>query len=342
MESHHNQQLQKSGIGNVLDGIFYLIAFAAILWYIRWWWRTTHQLKDTLFSDKQSRIQRSNMVQNIGQSPLSHYNDNKYIYKDVDKDGNEQHEGFIDIASESNRVGPPNSGPFRNSDNMPETKYSKRCYSRPIDRTAYRKMSKLPTLNADSVGIDEQETGSGNGVDISHNILPRLITPPNSKPGEPGSEHEFQKDRRYRNRDQQLQKIAEQVKDRTRLSEDDYRAKYAWHDSASRCLRLPPGFGKLTPRKTEDGTGYEYAYTGDIRDAQLRTPMDILADYPKKEWACNRPYQQCTAPAHLIGNAPEYYRRIQRQIDRSNAAEQWQQSVAAQLPPQHLPPTYPG
>lgn len=34
--------------------------------------------------------------------------------------------------------------------------------------------------------------------------------------------------------------------------------------------------------------------------------------------------------------------RVQRQIERRNAVEQWQNSVRAQIPPQHLPPVYSG
>jgi hypothetical protein len=145
-----------------------------------------------------------------------------------------------------------------------------------------------------------------------------------------------------RNREQQLRLISNTLRDRKLLSEDKYRTKYAWHNNTSRALKIPPGFGKLTPQLTPDGSSYEYAYTGDITDYQTRTPMDILADYPRQEWACNKLYQRCTAPTHLIGNAPEYYRRIKAKEDQANALEQLQWSMRAQLPPQQLPPVYPG
>lgn len=350
----YNTSTSTQGTLRVLDSLLYLTALATILWYIRWWWRTTRQLRNNLqLPNNQSltRIQRSQSVQNLGDQPLStipgnnstinHNISNSVISNNNNYKTNNSREGYLDIATESARVGPPNSGPFQDRTPGPDHLYSKRCYSQPTDPMTVSRIPYLGSINASDPSIDEQATGFDNGMDVSQPRLPHLITPSSASNDTP--EREFVKDRRYRNRGQQLRQIADELQDRTRLSEDEYRAKYSWHNEASRCLHLPPGFGKLTPRKTEDGSSYEYAYTGDIRDAQLRTPMDILSDYPRKEWACNRPWQQCTAPAHLIGNAPEYYRQQQqRQIDQRNAAEQWQQSVIAQLPPQELPPTYPG
>lgn len=315
---------------HVLNAIAYLAAFVAILWYIRWWWRTTKQLRNTLSINGQTYLQKTKAVQHIGDQPIS-----------------SSREGFLDLANEAGRIGAPPAGPYldRTIDLKPE--YSKHCYSTPIDKPQYYNISKLANQNADDTSIDDQSAGLSNGLDVSINQLPKLATPPTNKnspfPEDSDNYTPFEKNRRFRNRQQQLKSIADEIQDKTRLSEDEYRAKYAWHDSASRCLTIPPGFGKLTPRKTADGSRYEYAYTGDIRDAQTRTSMDILSDYPRKEWACNRVYQQCTVPTHLIGNAPEYYRQVQkRKLEQKNTGEQWQKSITAQLPPQTLPPVYPG
>lgn len=363
----------------VLDSILYIIAFILIIWYIRWWWRTTTQIRDTMDNNTKTRIERNKLIKQIGNEKL--FKQSRQI-EQFTEDGDKKKEAdnlefceryadrlqltgdkradFItrcikrqttEFTPDTDKLGtaskmPEKNGPYNydKSDLLEQIIYSKKCYSQPINPGIYQQIPKLGIENVDDPSIDEQATDGYNGLDVTQNRLPSLMTPPKGDAGLGPQTDElgWQPDRRYRNRDQQLRMIADDVQDKTRLSESDYAAKYAWHDEPSRCLRLPPGFGKLTPRKTADGSRYEYAYTGDIRDAQTRTPMQILADYPRKEWNCQRPYYRCTVPAKLIGNAPEYYRRLNKRLEAKEIGEQWQQSVNAQLSPQTMPPVYPG
>lgn len=301
---------------NIIHSILYLLSFIILLWYLRWWYRTIISTHSELTNPLTTYLQKSSAIQHLA-TP------------------NHTPEGFIDIALESDRIGPPNTGPFRDWTDKPQTNYPKHCYGNSSRPKLEQRISHLARLNENDISIDDQESGSSNGLDASTYVLPPMTTS-NHCPRRP-----YPKNRLGRNREQELRVISKMLRDRKLLSEANYRAKYSWYSTTSRALTLPPGFGKLTPRLTEDGSSYEYAYTGDIRDHQTRTPMDILADYPRHEWACNKLYQRCTAPAHLIGNAPEYYKRIKAKEDRDNALEQLQHSIQAQLPPQQLPPLYP-
>jgi len=309
-----------------LQSILYLAIICVILWYIRYWYRTMTAIQSYITDPNTTNNQKTSAIQNLDTSHT-----HKYISGAKSTEIQQDREGFIDIANESYRTGPSNDGPFRD--------YSD--YSPPSDvgnttaTTLEQKIPYLSRLNKNTTSIDDQDAGYANGLDASQFKLPPMTTQ-NTCPQRP-----YPIDRRDRNREQQLRMISEEIRDRKLLSEDAYRTKYAWHNITSHTLNLPPGFGKLTPRLTEDGSSYEYAYTGDIRDSQTRTSMDILADYPRQEWNCDRLYQRCSAPEHLLGNAPEYYRRIKANEDRRNAIEQVTQSIRAQTSPQVLPPVYP-
>lgn len=314
---------------SIIHALLYLAAVVVILWYLRYWYRTMISIQSHITNPTTTNIEKTNAIQYLATTNL-HTNPSN-----TNTDANANVEGFMDIADKSYRMTDTNKGPF--PDLIDESEYSKTINLYDHNDTTHLEkiIPHFASLNKNYTSIDDQDSGYANGLDTSHLTLPPMTTY-NTCPQRP-----YPVDRRDRNREQQLRMISQEIRDRKLLSEDAYRTKYAWHNITSRALNLPPGFGRATPRLTEDGSSYEYAYTGDIRDAQTRTPMDILADYPRHEWKCNRLYQRCSAPEHLLGNAPEYYRRIKANEDKRNAAEQIAKSIQAQLPPQTLPPVYP-